>query len=75
MDILLQSNWRELHSFLMQGSPPLGLQLLGLNVVFFLLWLVRRWRGAPRLRQEMALIVPALVIGANVLILLRGGRG
>jgi hypothetical protein len=71
MNLFWQANWEELYDFFAQGSPPLAIQILILNTIFFMLWIVRRMRGAPALRRNTSIIVEAILIIANALILFR----
>jgi hypothetical protein len=68
MDRLLEADWDELYVFFSQGSPPLAIQILIINTIFFMLWIVRRLRGAPALRRETSMVVQAMLIFANTLI-------
>lgn len=68
-DLFFIARWGEIYTFFAQGNPPLIVQILALNTIFFALWIVRRMRDAPAIRSETANIVQALLIGANVLIL------
>jgi hypothetical protein len=71
MDMLLQADWDELYTFFSQGSPPLAIQILLINTIFFILWIVRRMRGAPALRRGTSIAVQALLILANFAIVLQ----
>jgi hypothetical protein len=63
------TDWNAFYNVLAKGNPPLALQLLALNTIFIIVLIFRRWRGAPRLRSNGALIVQAILIFANVAIL------
>ena len=71
LSLFERANWNELYSFFAKGHPPLALMLLGVNTLFFILWIVRRMRGAPGLRKETAIAVQSLLLGANVVIMFR----
>jgi hypothetical protein len=71
LDLIERANWSEFYYFFAKGNPPLALLLLGVNTLFFILWILRRLRGAHSLRKETAIIVQALLIGANVAIMFR----
>jgi len=64
-----QSDWDEVYAFFAQGSPPLAIQILIVNTIFFMLWIVRRMRGAPALRRETSIAVQAILVIANLAIL------
>jgi hypothetical protein len=63
--------WHVIYDFFAKGDPPLALQLLALNTVFFVLFIIRRMRGARAMRPSAATTVQALLIFANCLILLQ----
>jgi len=67
--LFMQAQWGEFYAFFAQGNPPLVVQILVLNTIFFMLWIVRRMRNAPALRPATANTVQVLLIGANILII------
>jgi len=69
MNGMWQADWDELYAFLAQGSPPLAVQILVINTIFVMLWIIRRMRGAPALRRETSIAVQAILIIANLAIL------
>jgi hypothetical protein len=69
MDLFWAARWGELYAFFSQGEPPLAVQLLAFNTIFFVLWILRRMRDAPALRSGTANVVQVLLIAANVMIL------
>ncbi|MDH3742948.1 MAG: hypothetical protein OER56_15265 [Hyphomicrobiales bacterium] len=66
------SNWVMAREFMMTGKPPLITQILALNTVALIFWIVRRMRGASALRAQTANIVQGLLIAANCFVLLNG---
>ena len=66
------NNWEMARDFLMTGEPPLITQILVLNTVVLIFWIVRRMRGASALRAQTANIVQGLLIAANCAVLLNG---
>jgi hypothetical protein len=71
MDLFWQADWEELYTFFAQGSPPLVIQILIINTIFFMLWIVRRMRGAPALRRGTSITIQVLLIFANAAIMFR----
>jgi hypothetical protein len=67
LEFITDARWDELYAFFMKGTPPLMAQLLALNTVVFMLFMVRRMRGKPTLRAEMASLVQSLLLFANML--------
>ncbi len=58
--------------FLLRGEPPLITQLLILNTIVLIFWMVRRMRGASAMRYKTANIVQTMLIIANCVVLLNG---
>jgi hypothetical protein len=69
MELFLYARWGELYGFLSRGDPPLAVQILAFNTIFFMLWIARRMRNAPALRAQTANVVQALLVAVNVLII------
>jgi hypothetical protein len=69
LDLFQSAHWSEISDFLTSGDPPLITQLLVLNTLVFLLWILRRVRGAPAMDPNVAISVQALLLFSNALIL------
>ena len=67
-------NFEEYLHLLSQGHPPISLQLLALNAVIVVFWLVRRARRT-KFRQSGAWILPVLFIIGNLGVIAWGSRG
>ncbi len=67
LDFFTDTRWDELYAFFAKGNPPLMAQLLALNTVIFMLFMVRRMRGKRALRAETASLVQSLLLFANML--------
>jgi len=68
LDLFYQARWRELYAVLAEGNPPLAVQLLVVNTIFFVVFIMRRARGARSLRSETATTVQGLLIFANAVV-------
>jgi hypothetical protein len=68
-DLLERTQWDQIYGVLTAGDPPMAYRLLALNTLFFVLFLIRRMRGAPSMRKEVAIRVQGLLIAANSLLL------
>jgi hypothetical protein len=64
-DTYMQVQWQELYEFFSSGRPPLALQLLAINTIFLILFMLKRMRGMPNLRPETARVVQAFLLAAN----------
>jgi hypothetical protein len=64
-DLFYAARWDELYRFFAAGNPPLALQLLLINTVFLIFFMIRRWRGKMRMRSQTAYVIQGLLIAAN----------
>ena len=71
-DPFFEANWDLARDFFTKGKPPVGLIFLCFNAIILILWMVRRMRLAPPLRNETFRSFQALFLAANVLILMEG---
>ena len=69
LDLFFQAQWDELYAFFAEGQPPLAIQLLVVNTIFFVVFIMRRARGARSLRAQTATTVQGLLIFANAVVL------
>lgn len=63
------ARWGELYQFFAAGNPPLVLQLLLINTVFLVFFIVRRARNRSPLRSQAAYVVQAVLIAANAMLM------
>ncbi len=66
-DLFQDAQWDELYAFFASGNPPLMVQLLGLNTVVFIVFIIRRMRGARTMRADTASTIQSLLLAANML--------
>jgi hypothetical protein len=71
MNRFQHADWDGLYRFFASGNPPLALQLLALNTVFFVLYLFHNARAKHPMRRSSAQAVQGLLIAANVAVLFR----
>jgi hypothetical protein len=67
LEFFQDARWDELSAFFSKGTPPLIAQILAINTIVFMLFIVRRMRGASTLRSETASLVQSLLLVANML--------
>ena len=67
LELFRDARWDELYAFFARGNPPLMAQIMALNTIVFMLFIVRRMRGASTLRSETASLVQSLLLVANML--------
>lgn len=63
------ADWDGLYRFLMIGSPPLVLQLLAVNTIFFAVYIVRRATARHRMRDTTVYVVQGILVACNIAIL------
>lgn len=69
LDSITNAPWQDGVDFLASGSPPMILRILALNTIFFILFLVRRMRGAPAMRPDTAIMVQSTLIASNMMVM------
>jgi hypothetical protein len=67
LDLFKEAQLDELFAFFAKGNPPLMAQLLALNTIVFMIFMVRRMRGARTLNAETASMVQSMLLVANML--------
>lgn len=72
MDRLWAADWDGLFRFFAAGNPPLMLQLLAVNTIFFIAFLVRNATAKHRVANKSAPIVQSFLIAANVALVFQG---
>jgi len=60
------ADWDGLYRVLAKGNPPLALQLLALNTIFVVLFIVRRATAKHRMRNQTAEIIQLFLLIANL---------
>lgn len=68
-DLAERAPWIDIYDFFASGQPPIAVRLLAFNTVFFILFAIRRARGAAAMRHSTAIRIQVLLIVANFLIL------
>jgi hypothetical protein len=62
------ADWSQWYYLLSKGNPPLAFQLLIVNSIFFVIFMIRRMRGQSTMRARMANTIQAILIATNILI-------
>jgi hypothetical protein len=63
------ADWDGLYRLLANGNPPLAVQLLILNTIFLVFYVVRQSAGAHRMRSQTAQVIQALLVVANLAVI------
>jgi hypothetical protein len=66
---IIDAPWQQAFDVLASGNPPMIVRILAINTVFFVLFTIRRVRGAPVMPTHTAIMVQSLLICANMMIL------
>ena len=74
LELAARVNWDEYHLFLSQGTPPIALQLLALNVLLVVYMIHQRIRKKGKTRQSGGLLLPMLFLGGNYSVVNWGGN-
>jgi hypothetical protein len=65
-DLFWAADWDGLYRYLAKGYPPLILQILAINTIFFILYVVRRLTSKYKMRKSNLEMVQALLLVANL---------
>ena len=65
-DLVQRTPWQQLIGYFERGNPPIIVQILILNGIFFLWFASRRMRKAKPLRKETASTVQSLLLAINM---------
>jgi hypothetical protein len=74
LEMMQRVNWGEYLHILSQGSPPIGIQLLLLNVILIVYLLHRRTRHKSKYRQQSGWVVPVLFLAGNLGVVTWGSK-
>ena len=69
LELFKEARWDELYAFFATGNPPLVLQLLVMNTIVFMVFVLRRMRGVRTLHSETASMVQSLLLFSNMLVI------
>jgi hypothetical protein len=61
--------WRDLYVVLSKGNPPLAIQFLLINFLFFMVYAVRRLRGHKTRKNNLPYLAHGLMFVLNMVIL------
>lgn len=67
-----QAHWSDIYYVLMSGDPPLALQLLLINLLFFLIYARRRLKGTKTRQNDASYFVHGIIVLANATLLVQG---
>jgi|GEM_PF-1956450 len=69
MDLFWAADWDGLYRSLAKGNPPLALQILALNTIFLVIFIIRRTTSKNRMRNSTVEIIQLFLLVANIAIL------
>ena len=65
-DLFQRTPWEQLFGYFERGNPPIIVQILILNAIFFIWFASRRMRKATPLRKETAANVQSILLAVNM---------
>ncbi len=71
LDLFERTGWDSAYIFLTSGRPPLILELLAINTIFLILFILRRITGVYNKKAHTSYLVQTLLIFANVAVLMQ----
>jgi hypothetical protein len=72
VELFKHTNWSVAYDVLMRGNPPLALQFLLINSLFFIIFAFRRLRGKRSSHNNLAYAVHGFLLLANAGIMYQG---
>jgi hypothetical protein len=67
-----RAHWSDFYDVLSKGNPPLALQFLFINTLFFVIFAVRRARGKTSKNNNASYLVHGLLLLVNAGIMFQG---
>lgn len=74
LEMLERVNWEEYQTFLLQGTPPIALQLLVLNALLVAYLMHRRTQKKGKSRQSGGWVLPIVFLVGNYGVVNWGGQ-
>ncbi len=71
INLFEKTNWQGAYIFLTTGHPPLILELLAINTIFLILFILRRMTGIYTRKAHTTYVVQALLILGNGAVLMQ----
>jgi hypothetical protein len=68
-ELIYRARWDQLYAFFFEGNTPLALQLLIINTIFLVFFIVKRARAKNRQQQTTAYAVQGLLIATNAAVM------
>jgi len=65
-DLVQRTPWDQLFGYFARGNPPIIVQILILNGIFFMWFASRRMRKAKPLRKETAQNIQSILLAVNM---------
>jgi hypothetical protein len=66
MNLFWSADWDGLYRVLAKGNPPLALQLLAVNTIFLVFYIVRKATTKHRMRSQTVEIIQLFLLVANL---------
>ena len=70
-DMFTRTHWFVIYDYFAGGHPPLILQLLALNTIFFVWFIIKRLRGLEPKKRHSSYHLQEILIFVNVMVLLQ----
>jgi hypothetical protein len=72
VELFKETNWNVWYDVLARGNPPLALQFLLINLLFFIIFAFRRLRGKRSSHNNWSYLIHGVLILINAGILYQG---
>jgi hypothetical protein len=75
IEMFKSARWNDFYDVLSKGNPPLALQFLLINTLFFVIFAIRRARGKGSKNTNASYMVHGLLLLVNAGIMFQGDMG
>lgn len=69
IELIRRTRWDQAYDFLASGEPPMIQRILALNILFLILFVLRRAKFGKPMTQQGLLFAQAMLLLANILVM------
>lgn len=72
IELIRRTRWDQAYEFLASGEPPMIQRILALNILFLMLFVLRRVKFGKPMTQQGLLFAQGMLLLANILVMFQG---
>ena len=69
IELIRRTRWDQAYDFLASGEPPMVQRILALNILFLILFVLRRAKFGKPMTQQGLLFAQGMLLLANILVI------